>query len=254
MPEGTKDEALKGEQEAKELPVPTLSGDSDGAGSAGSGIDISALANQVKEQLSKDLPDLIDARFKSAKDKRFSRLDTYATEFEAMAKYLEDAGGDAAKAARNYKIDRMLEQEVSGGDPGRSAGQERQGEGRVPEETVQQSAMDILKKYDVPATHPSVAELAFKMNGATLDQYLSELDRVAKSLGSQQRHENIPPSAVQSEGTGLTTSDTYEALNKAYQQELSKLRPGQEYINGKQRLKDKYAAIAREKGIKLPTG
>ena len=87
-------------------PAPDVSGGSADAGSAATGPDASAFAKElaeVKARLER-LPDDIDARFKSAKDKRFAKVDE-------IYEWVKAAGGDPKKIEdkieRQALVDRL---------------------------------------------------------------------------------------------------------------------------------------------------
>ena len=98
MPIETKDEGSKSEEDVRTPPVPELSAGSADAGSALPGFDADALAKRLEGIDSKlsaldKLDDLVDARVKSIKDKRFAKL---AKADEILAA-VEAAGGDPEK-------------------------------------------------------------------------------------------------------------------------------------------------------------
>jgi hypothetical protein len=114
------------EQEPGKKPIPDVSGGSADAGSATTGPDVSSLVKElaeVKARLDK-LPDDIDARFKSGKDKRFAKVDE-------IYEWAKKAGGDPKKiedaVERQVLLERLeaLEQPTgSGGAPGRATAED----------------------------------------------------------------------------------------------------------------------------------
>lgn len=108
------------EQEAPGKPTPVVSGGSADAGSATVGPDVLKELAEVRERLAK-LPDEIDARFKSGKDKRFAKVDE-------IYQWVKDAGGDPSKIAGKLDRQELVERlealekpEVQSGAPGRVA-------------------------------------------------------------------------------------------------------------------------------------
>lgn len=127
MTESAQDALPVVEREPEGSPIPEVSGGSPEAGSATTGPDASALESKLaalEEKLEK-LPDLIDARVKSTKDKRFQDL-------EKVKQYLDEAKGDAKLAARNMLLDQMMEEgkepaRVQAGASGKATGEDIEG-------------------------------------------------------------------------------------------------------------------------------
>ena len=148
-------EEVTGEEEALELPTPTISAGSEPAGSVETGFDAETFEQklaQIEDQLSK-LPDLIDARVKSTKDKRFSKL-------EKWEEMIVAAGGDPEKIRPTVERDELLnridslEKRLSG-DPGRSSATGTQ----VSEEEVKAATAKILSEAGIVPTEEVVAEI-----------------------------------------------------------------------------------------------
>jgi len=92
------------EQEPGKKPLPDVSGGSAEAGSATTGPDVGALVKElaeVKARLDK-LPEDIDARFKSGKDKRLAKVDE-------IYEWVKAAGGDASKIEDKVERQVLLE-------------------------------------------------------------------------------------------------------------------------------------------------
>ena len=118
MTDETKVEEGQDVEESKGPPVPEISESSEPAGSEGPKLDADAVAGRVLEQLGPQLDELVDRRFKSAKDRRFSKV-------EEILQWVEEAGGDPSKIqgtlkeseldARLAKIEEQIQSVGAGG-------------------------------------------------------------------------------------------------------------------------------------------
>ncbi len=107
MPDDVKDAQTKDEGDTQELPIPDISAGSVPAGSEMIGFDAAAFESRMFErldQIEESLPDLVDRRFKSDKDKRFVKL---AKADEILAA-VEAAGGDPEKIRGQLETDALL--------------------------------------------------------------------------------------------------------------------------------------------------
>src|SRR3990167_1042364 len=100
-------ESTQENTETKALPTPAISENS--GGSQNSTNDFGQLIERI-DKLEKGIPAIIENGISSTKDKRFSNLEKLTGDFETMSAYLKAANGDAALAARNYKVDQLLAQ------------------------------------------------------------------------------------------------------------------------------------------------
>jgi nitrous oxide reductase len=99
-------EVLGGGEEPKGPPVPEVSEPSAQAQPSGQQVDVDAIANKVAEKLRPDFEQLADRRVQGLFDKR-------AYQWETMAKYLQEAGGDPKKAAKAMALDQVAERELA---------------------------------------------------------------------------------------------------------------------------------------------
>ena len=139
-------------QEPIAPPTPIVtSGDSAAAGSAETQFDADALVDKMLEKLVPVLDNKIDARFKSAKDKRFAKV-------EEILLAVKEAGGDPEKVRGRLEqadlYDRLDKIEASV----RSGG----AVGAATEPDIQSDTADILQKADIPFDDPDVAAWASK--------------------------------------------------------------------------------------------
>jgi hypothetical protein len=117
MTEEVQDAQPTGEAEAQELPTPEISAGSTDAGSAQPGLDVETLADKILERLEPVVDDKVDARFKSGKDTRFSKV-------EEIAAWVKESGGDFEKVrgalTESQLLNRIdaLEAQISGGAVG----------------------------------------------------------------------------------------------------------------------------------------
>lgn len=151
MTEEILDVQPKGEGDAQEAPLPTISSSSADASSEAPQFDAEALASNVIEKLIPTLDEIVDKRFKSAKDKRFAKV-------EEILSAVKEAGGDPEKVRGRLEqadlYDRLDKIEAgirSGGDVGAS-----------PEPDIQGDTAEILQKAGISFDDPDVAEWAGK--------------------------------------------------------------------------------------------
>ena len=195
------------EQEAEGSPTPQVSGGSREAGSVATGPDASALEKKLaalEEKLEK-LPDLIDARVKSTKDKRFQDLDK-------IKQYLDEAQGDAKLAARNMLLDDMLEKPapVQSGAPGRATAEDAEGK----------TAKFLNDLKDESGVELSDEELKQVWGGKRYTTWDDAFKDVRKAAFKKAKGESIGAGAVVSEpGTSASSDDTDELAK-----ELSELQ------------------------------
>jgi len=224
MPEDTKDVRSGSEQEDQGPPIPEISGGSGSESSAAGGFDAGELAKKIEgleKKLSKldMLDDIVDARVKSAKDKRVNSILSQMDKIDKVLQYAERFGGDKDRVARELAIDELLESSgVSGGDPGRSTAQEQQ----VPKEQVLASAAEVLSKYGMTPSDPEVVQLALTKEYRALRDYLNDLESIGRSRVKGAKQAGVTPSAVSTEPSAAPAGESEEELTAQLDQELSK--------------------------------
>ena len=114
MPDEVTDVSAEGAQELTAPPVPDISAGSTQGSSAQPGIDVSAIAEAVISQLDPILADKVDARFKSGKDVRFSKVDE-------IYEWVKAAGGDVSKIQNELTVSELRSRLATlEGDSGKS--------------------------------------------------------------------------------------------------------------------------------------
>jgi len=192
----------EGEQEPVAPPVPTVSsGDSAAAGSAAPSFDADALADKLLAKLVPELDDRIDARFKSAKDKRFAKL----SKSDEILELVERTGGDKDKIRevldQNELFNRLDALEASI----RSGG----AVGTAPEPDIQSDTAEILQKAGISFDDPDVAKWASK-SFTSEAQALADLRAIVTKRAKQG---NVTPAAtVGSKGAPVSISGDKEEL------------------------------------------
>ena len=143
-------ESTQENTETQALPTPAISGNS--GGSQTSTNDFGQLIERI-DNLEKGIPAIIENGIRSTKDKRFSNLEKLTGDFETMSAYLKAANGDAALAARNYKVDQLLNQpdnsSPASAGTGKGNGERRWSESKVTE---------LLDELEVEPDEPFVSE------------------------------------------------------------------------------------------------
>jgi len=162
-------------QEPIAPPTPIVtSGDSPAAGSAETQFDADTVVDKLLAKLVPELDNRIDARFKSAKDKRFAKVEEILTA-------VKEAGGDPDKVRgrleqadlydRLDKIEASIRSEGAVGaapgraDPGKSA--------------------EILQKAGISFDDPEVVEWANKKSFTSETQALAALEAIATKRAKQ---------------------------------------------------------------------
>lgn len=205
MPDETKDAPVADVVETPAPPVPEVSPSSPPESSAGQGLDAEALVGQVAEQVSAkltaELDNLVDARFKSAKDKRFSKVDE-------IAEWVKKAGGDM-KAIQGDLTINELRSRLEAIESGRDAGPSSPPPQDIQAETAK--LLDDLKgELGVDFTREELEQLAGSKAYSNNAQWYATLSsaavKKAKSGGV------TPAAVVGSSGTAPPVGDDQEAL------------------------------------------
>ena len=182
-------------------PVVTSENSSDSQPSKGT-FDAESFRKQIVEVLTTELPKAVS----SLKDRRFDNLDKSLSDVHQIKAYLDAAGGDVQRAAREIAVDRLI-QSASPESSGRDNGQERQSR-------LQQKATDILSDAEIAPNDPLVTDWAAKTYASEADA-VHALTRAVVKRGKQGR--TVPGSAVIVEGGGQVSQppgDVDELTNK----------------------------------------
>jgi len=182
MPNEVTDVSAEGAQEQTAPPVPNISAGSTQESSAQQGIDVSAIAEAVISQLDPILTNKVDARFKSGKDVRFSKVDE-------IYEWVKASGGDVAKIQGELTISELRNRLAAlEGDSGKSPTQAPQ------TKSLEDKTAEFLQK--------SEDEL-----GITLNR--DEMDALAKSrtyTSEAQWYQEITKSLVKKAKSGVATT------------------------------------------------
>lgn len=235
MTEKAQDALPAVEQEPKGSPIPEVSGGSVEAGSATTGPDVGALEKKlarIEETLTK-LPDLIDARVKSTKDKRFQDLDK-------IKAYLDEAKGDPKLAARNMVLDEMVEKAEA---PARVQGSALGG--ATTEDAESKTAKFLNDLKDESGVELSDEELAHIWGGKRYTNWDDAFKDAKKAAWKKAKGESIGAGAVVTEAGATASSDDVEDLAK----ELAKLQKGDIHnSDNKKRRAEIRAKLAAQRG------
>lgn len=157
MTDITKDDVVKGEEEALVPPTPTISAGSEQAGSKETGFDAEAFETRFFEKLDEVLDQKVDARVKSIKDRRLNKL---AKADEILAA-VEAAGGDPEKIRGRLETDSLLNRlEAIEAAIGSAGGSATAGGNRVSKKEFDNKTAEILEEAGIPLDDPEVIELA----------------------------------------------------------------------------------------------
>jgi len=212
MTEETMDAQLEGAEELKAPPMPEISAGSTDAGSAQPGIDADALVEKFIERLDPILDERVDARFKSGKDVRFSKVDE-------IYDWVKASGGDPEKIRmsleRSAYEERLsaLEARLQGGAGGAVPAQETQGY-RFSEDR----AAEILSEAGVDWDNPEVVQWTGRTFASETQAEAALKAAVAK--GKKQESVGAGASAGPTGASVHPKGDTYEELAE----ELASLR------------------------------
>jgi hypothetical protein len=214
MTEEVKDDELEGAEEKPERPTPVISAGSAAEGSAQPGLDAEGFAKRLDdfEQKLEKLPDLVDARFKSGKDVRFSKVDE-------IYEWVKASGGDPEKIRmsleRSAYEDRLskLEAQVLGGAGGSAPTRETQGYRFSEDRTA-----EILNEAGVTWDNPEVVAWTGRTFASDIQAEAALKAAVAK--GKKQENVGAGASAGPTGSSAQPKGDTYEELAE----ELANLR------------------------------
>lgn len=175
----------EGEQEPTAPPTPVVtSGDSTVAGSVEPSFDAGALGKRLdafEEKLSvlERLPDIVDDRVKSIKDKSINKLLAYADDLEAL---VQASGGDLEKIRPQLEqraiFDRLDQLEQKLGLEGAV--------GAAPQRADPDKSAEILQKAGISFDDPEVVEWANKQSFTSEAQAIAALEALATKRAKQE--------------------------------------------------------------------
>ena len=211
MPDDNTDVQTTDEGDTQAPPTPDISAGSADASSDTIGFDAAAFETKMFERLDKleeSLPDLVDARFKSDKDKRFVKL---AKADEILAA-VEAAGGDPEKIRGKLESDALLNRiealESSGGAGGTAPAEDAQ------KQKLQDETAELLR--EAKAEHGidiSDAELKELAESKDFRSPLEWRNAVSSLIVKTAKQGNIGAGAsAGSSGAAATPSDDDELL------------------------------------------
>jgi len=197
MPDEVKDVSAEGAQEPQVPPVPDISAGSEQESSAQPGVDVSAIAEAVISQLDPILADKVDARFKSGKDTRFSKVDE-------IYEWVKASGGDVAKIQGELTISELRNRLAAlEGDSGKSPTQAPQ------TKSLSDKTADFLKESEnelgVTLNREELTALSGSRAFTSETQWLQE---ITKALVKKAKSGVVTPAAtVGSTGSVVPGSD-----------------------------------------------
>jgi hypothetical protein len=235
MTEEVKDASLEDAEEPKAPPMPEISTGSEDVSSAQPGIDADALVEKFIERLDPILDERVDARFKSGKDVRFSKVDE-------IYDWVKASGGDPEKIRmsleRSAYEERLaaIEARLHGGAGGAVPAGETQGY-RFSEDR----AAEILSEAGVTWDHPEVVA----WTGRTFASEVQAEAALKAAVSKGQKQESVGAGASAGPtGTSVQPKgETYEELAD----ELASLRGKYDPDSNKLRaeIQDKMAKLER---------
>ena len=213
------DEEVKQEQteettEATDSPSPsTPSLVSPGEASAPP-FDADALASKTADLLRPMIEQEVSRTFQSGKDKRYANV-------ELISKYLENAGGDVAKAARDMKLDEIYERLDSDGAAGAAPQGSESNQAFMEARTAQ-----LLSGVGIDFEDPDYKMLVAQYGGRITnpEQWIGVVEAfTGQRQNKQAKQENIPGAAAASEGGNVITAEGDEDI-ESLTQELTRLQ------------------------------
>jgi len=235
----------EGEQEPAAPPTPAIaSGDSPAAGSAEPSFDVGALGKRLDEfdkklSVLEKLPEIVDNRVKSIKDKSINKLLAYADDLEAL---VQASGGDLEKIRPQLEqraiFDRLDQIEQKLGTGGAT--------GIASNRADPDDAAEILQKAGISFGDAEVAEWANKSFTSE-----SQAQAALKALVTKRAKQgNVTPAAtVGSPGGAPPSADAeYEAVIA----ELNEYEQGEHGSLGNREVYQKYQELAKKANELVP--
>jgi hypothetical protein len=207
MTEEVKDAQAADATEASGPPAPVVpSASSPAEGSAQKGPDVSAIVEEatkrVKEELNAVLDERVDARFKSANDRRFAKV-------EEIYRWVQEAGGDVNKIKSNLEISDLREQISNLQSGGKSA----VATAAQPDSdwTVAQAKTDIiLRSAGIPSDDAEYNNLVTQYQGRVKPQDWPEI----VEMFSKTRRGGSPASVVAEAGRSAPVSADADSISQ----------------------------------------
>jgi hypothetical protein len=208
MTDKTKDDIVKGEEEALAPPTPEISAGSEQAGSEKVGFDAEAFESRFFEKLDEVLDKKVDARVKSIKDRRLNKL----AKAEEILAAVEAAGGDPEKIRGKLETDALLNRlEALEAAISSAGGSAPAGGARVSQEEFDKKTAEILEEAGIPLNDPEVIELAKDPVSDEDDWYR----RLAIHIAKKAKQGGITISAkVGEQGKAITPIEGDELLSE----------------------------------------
>lgn len=203
----TEPENAPGAVETPAPPVPAFSSGVSESAQPSSGVDLDQLAEKLTPKLASLIENTVDKRFQSGKDKRFADL-------EKVKRYLDAAGGDVSKAAREMQVDEILSQQASG-QAGGTANRE------TPEQVQQKVALEVgelLTEAGIPYADPEYVALTQK-NYPSPAHFQKDVTRLIAKRAKQGANPGVAAAAGDggggTPGAGPDLDKLYAQLNEA---------------------------------------
>lgn len=255
MPEETKDAVSQDDPKSEATPTPQIAGSSGKEGSERTGTDAGRLEETLQsiakkvDSLEERLPDLVDARFKSSKDKNIYKMQR---DIEEVRGLIEASGGDFSKVEstleRNAIEQRFaeLEAKLSGGAGGTAAAQDER------ERLANETAKFLSGKEEDLGIALSQDELK---SLAEMKEYRSErewYEELTTALVKKARGKSVSPAATASPATKGASPLSGGDLVAQYDEEKKSLGRGEHAALGLVKLKRKYRELAKEHDVDFP--
>ena len=236
-------ESTQEQPEVEESPTPSVpsvvSGDTQPSEPQ---FDPDALASKTAELLRPMIEQEVSRTFQSGKDRRFADV-------ELISKYLKEAGGDVAKAARDMKLDEIYDSLGSKGEVGAYTPGSESNEAYMEARTGQ-----LLRDAGIDFEDPDYKMLVAQYGGRVTDpsQWISVVEGFTATRQSKKaKQENIPGAAAASEGGTVISAEGDEDI-EALNQELRKLQAlpaTAETMAKRKELREKLSAQQDEMGL-----
>lgn len=255
MPEETKDAVSQDAPEAQAPPTPEIAGSSGKEGSERIGTDAGRLEETLQsltskvESLEERLPDLVDARFKSSKDKNIYKMQR---DLEEVRGLIEASGGDFSKVQSRLERDAIeqrfaeLEARISGGAGGTAPAQDER-------ERLKDDTAKFLSgkeaELGIALSNDELKQLAGKKEYHSEREWFEEL---TTALVKKARGQSVSPAAAAQPASKGAMPLSGNDLVAQYNEEKKSLGRGEHAALGLVKLKRKYRDLAKEHDVDFP--